>query len=329
MNYKRTYYLFLFSFLIIFLGNPLIAIQTDDEYDNDFFEKLYRNPNKLNNKSNLKKYLKVINNLRTKDSDSYKSEMKELTFLEAAFRIKSYDMLKEFFDSWTSESIPFDTLEFQLKPQFEKEVYNIFYKVYQPLNMRVLFPRYEGMDSSNESLDFCLNKKYILIQDRISIELYQEEHYKGEYCHLVHIYMNDSVHNNDTIYENVKSKLQIIDFSPNILLDGYKIIYCTKDFLKILNDFIGNLIFDKKTGDYELSMESKKRLEFLNHFTSIFKSNYSDYYIIETFPIINIITLNLNNTEAIVHVRIGDRSIRLLMSKKNGIWEIIYKSDET
>ncbi|TAL67358.1 MAG: hypothetical protein EPN82_15425 [Bacteroidetes bacterium] len=270
----------------------------------------------------MKKYLNVINNLKSKDIYSYKNEMKELPFLEAAYRIKSYDMLKEFFDAWASKSYPFDSIEYQSKPQFEKEAYNIFYKIFKPLDIGSILriPKYNN--TLLTYYNFYSNKKYFIIQDRIPVELFNEEHYHGPYCYRTQYY------NNDTLYHNVKSKFLILSFNPNFFIKGYKIIYCSIDFSTVIKEFLGKRhYYNSLKDEFIESKEFNKRLDFINHFITIITSFHEDFYRIETNPIIGNISLNFNYTEAHVSTWINDRSITLRLIKKNGIWEIVDKSE--
>ncbi|MBI5326231.1 MAG: hypothetical protein HZB41_13335 [Ignavibacteriae bacterium] len=325
MNNKRTYYKILFIVIILLLGNPLASIQTNDENDYhnyEFIGNVSRNLNLLKSKINLKKYLKIINDLKTKDYDDYKYQIKELTFLEAAYRMKSYEMLKEFLDAFAEESAPFDSIEYQSKPQFEKEAYNIFYKIFKPLDIGSILriPKYNNTILTD--YNFYSDKKYLIIQDKVPIELYQEETHKGPYSY------SNLISEKDTIYLNVKSKFLILGFNPSIFIKGYKIIFCSNDFSTVIKEFLGKRHhYNSLKDEFIESKEFNKRLDFINHFITIITSFHADFYRIETNPLIENISLNFNYTEARVYTWINDRSITLRLIKNDRVWEIIDKSE--
>jgi|GEM_PF-1657663 len=204
--------------------------------------------------------------LQDKTPNKYKSDAYSSSFTNAYYS-GSYTELQKYLDNIASSHIkPFDWTTVKEPYLYVKYVYQIFEDFYTPKNLsRIGFSSYRG--------NFYSDLKYALIQDHIDVKI----------C--------------DSITGNIFEKkyfmnLSIQDFRPNVKIPGTKVIYLDEWLKRGIMNFLDNP-FITTGNDTIISIEQaiaerEKKLNFLNKYLMIFRAGMRRYWVIETYPVLDI-----------------------------------------
>lgn len=264
----------------------------------------------------------------------------QLTLLEDAYKKKSEEKLKDFFDYWQAEIPPISGTEYQSLSEIEKDVYDVFCSFYNPIDL-------ERIGSSEWSDTIYQNVKYLIVQNSLQFRVqdkvyFTEEEKMAVYKRLLKEYGQQDIDSlklqiipgfaeewvmeelaeNDIICNDT-----IINFRPKISIDNKNIVYLNSSFNTGITSFLGTRI--KKKNErlnyvYYLSeKEVTKRQAFIEKNIKIWRGHWGAYWQLLTYPQVNIMVFDKNREYVKVFFRIVYQGGEAYLKKENGKWSLI------
>lgn len=259
-----------------------------------------------------------LEKLRKSDYRKYLVELQSSDYLEHAYRNNSTSMLDTFLNAWVISSKPVLKNDYNLKPQIEKEAYDVFKLLYNPKKLSMYSAPYWGHpEYQDENDEIYSDVDYLVIQNRIRVILFDTVNTKPR------DYNKYSFNDNDTLYYSNISFFEIFDFAPEIQIDGCKFIYADNSFLERINSFLGAEISPPNPWYNKVDRpDEERRLKFLNQLMKIIPSHWREYYLIESSPLIGSIEFNIQMNQAQVNLTNVYTHFTLSLEKENGNWEV-------
>ncbi len=285
--------------------------------------------------------------------EAFPQSQREL--LELAYTNNDYNLLDTFFTRWQKENNSISKEKFDNLSDIEKDIYNIYYTCYRPLDLKSLKWNYE--EYSN------IGCRYLVLQNSIDYEVAKTMNRDSLYSKCVAIAKNMGDTANLSYLEKQKdritwndpflskdlfsakehiSKNKIDGFYPYESYNGLRTVYET-EFYKIL---LTGFLWKDKISDYKVSgtteikyseaelrdinSEYEKRRQFLNKVvrTAERKGGASLQSVgslkhFSKYPHVQKIYIDDEGLYALVILYFdGDEEILLPMKKINGKWEI-------
>ena len=91
-------------------------------------------------------------------SNGFSQTQEELLY--KAYEECSYELLEQFFENWRLEKTPITDEEYKALPDVEKDVYDLFYEFYNPLDL-------SNLKLEKFEYDYYKNIKYVIIKPYI------------------------------------------------------------------------------------------------------------------------------------------------------------------
>ncbi|MEA4850044.1 MAG: hypothetical protein VB126_01125 [Paludibacter sp.] len=268
--------------------------------------------------------------------------------IEKAYKKKSIQMLSQFFDNWSIEISPNNSV---IKNDTIKEVYNVFKEFYKPTQLSLL----GGSEWGNS---IYLRAKYFVVQSKLkkiyfadkvyftdkeldSLSIVKiKEHYKNDsITQIKMIQLDNNGHLDSYLISaygptskyypeyNPLLKDSINEFYPQIDYFDKKAVYLTTEYQKLLEKFLGDS--HSKLGSNGIMNparskgESKKRKTFIDNLITTFYGHWGGYWQLNTYPYINSITFDKEMKYAKVEFRMVYEGGEALLKKEGEKWIII------
>lgn len=267
--------------------------------------------------------------------------------LEKAYKKKSVEMLTRFFDNWADEIKPNENA---IVNDTILEAYRVFKEFYHPTKLSLL-----GGSEWGDSI--YKNSRYFITQAQLKKIFFVDKIYSEDEADSVAIAKIKEIHKNDSLLQSrlierrqnghlsyltlesygpaseyFKEKTpslvdSIIEFYPHIDNNHQKVVYLTKDYLQLLNNFLGNSHSELGKGSimnpaYSKG-ESKKRKDFLDKLVTIFYGHWGGYWQLYTYPVAYSITFDRSMKYAKVDYQIVYEGGEAVLEKKDNHWKII------
>lgn len=268
--------------------------------------------------------------------------------LEKAYKKKSTEMLKQFFQNWNQEIQPISEKELFTLNDTIRQTYNVFTTFYKPLSI-------DSLGGSEWGNDIYRNIDFLLIQNFIKIyftdKLYWTEQEKDVYIVdyinknikedytrqkllkrtdgklsqlIVELYgpgNNSFFEKNDTLLDS------IVNFKPIINCTGKQPLYLSSKYNDILNTFLGNKHLPLGTGGIMNPArslgKSEKRKKFLESYIKIWYGHWGGYWQFNSYPKAYSITFDKDMKYAKVDFRMVYEGGEALLKNDNGKWILI------
>ena len=270
--------------------------------------------------------------------------------LKRAYDKHSKSLLNKFFNNWSKE---ISSNENDAPNKWVAEAHKVFVAFYQPLQPEKIGCRGE------DNIELYKESSYLIVQDTLkdiyiadSIPLTQDE-LEVFYVNSIKQQYPDS--SKQKVYEKIirRDKLQgklypifdisndfrpyigiptkrvdsNISFRPPVSFPKKKIVYLTKGYKQLLNNFLGNehveLGKESIMQAAHSKGESEKRMKFINKAVKIIYGHWGGYWQYETYPQAYNIILDSNLRHAVVHFRHGYGGGYAVLKKQNNQWGII------
>ncbi|MFN8343724.1 MAG: hypothetical protein U0X91_01895 [Spirosomataceae bacterium] len=268
--------------------------------------------------------------------------------LEKANKKKSKELLKKFFDNWHSETPTITNLELLQLNDTVRQAYRAFAAFYKPLDVDSI----GGSEWGNkiyENVDYLIlqNKLWIYSQDKVfytdnEIEQFvidkinftikedstKQKLLKKENGKLSNFVIRRFEPNEDIFSDNdTKTKIDsILNFRPQISCNK-KPLYLTKNYIEILNAFLGNSHYKLGTGGIMNPAKSKgqseKRKKFLESYIKIWYGHWGGYWQLNSYPTCSSITFDKNFEYAKIQYRMVYEGGEAVLKNENGNWKLI------
>ncbi|MBC8490487.1 MAG: hypothetical protein H8D45_31110 [Bacteroidetes bacterium] len=258
-------------------------------------------------------------------SNVFPQSQKELLY--KAYQDSSYKLLEQFFENWRLKKTPITDEEYENLSDVQKDVYDLFYEFYNPLNL-------SNLKLEEFEYDFYKNVKYAIINpyirysftetlnaDSIKMKL-NEDLMKLYYDSADRSIFNDN--DKDTICSSEDS---IIDFRPRVKFKDANVLYYNLYYDSLLSEFIGSDIVP--LGNYDIMQPayadstSEKKIEFLSSYIFIMASHWGTYWEIQTSPKVQEITFDKNRTTAKIVYEFPYHGNYSIFERKNDKWIFI------
>ena len=268
--------------------------------------------------------------------------------LEKAYKKKSTEMLKQFFQNWNQEIRPISDKELSTFNDTIRQTYSVFTAFYKPQNI-------DSLGGSEWGNDIYKNADFLIIQDFIKIyftdKLYWTEQETDDY---IVDYINKNIEEVSTkqmLLERTNGKLSesvienfspnssifferqdllldsIVNFRPRININGKFPLYLSSKYNDILNAFLGNKHLPVGTGDImtpaRSSRQSEKRKNFLNNYIKIWYGHWGGYWQLHSYPKAYSITFDKDMKYAKIDFRMVYEGGEALLKNDNGKWILI------
>lgn len=260
--------------------------------------------------------------------------------LEKAYKQKSSWLLELFFQNWTDEVQPRDTVGLNA---YTTEAYRLFSVFYQPLDLT----RYPHMDRWDESYQepswFIVQGQlhYVYVTDHIyftqqefdsvTIEYvhqnvpeekwsyYLERDAEGRFLHHIRVPKLS-----DPPKQIIDSAL---DFRPPVSFAGKGIVYLTSGYKKLLDEFLkAEHIIDMDNHVVYPSpseRESEERMNFFSQSALIHVGHWGGYWQYETYPQAYSITFDKAMQRASIDYILRYEGGTAIFEKQNGEWKFV------
>lgn len=268
---------------------------------------------------------------------SFSQTQEEL--LEEAYDNNSVKLLENFFENWRKEKLPINDSEYNKLSNVQKDVYDLFYEFYNPLDMK-------HMKLEEWEYTMYENVKYVIIKNKIHYsftktlnqdEIFEDNiraKYKDDSLEMVK-FLNDSAfkafwgeHLLTLGMLKTYNRDSIKNFHPNVKFTKAKLLYFRKKCHKIISEFLGTEIVP--SGEYSIMQpafsknESEKRRNFLNNFIFVMISHRGDYWVLLTSPILTSILFDDVRDNAIIYYNFPYHAGCSVYTKSNGKWEFVW-----
>ena len=212
------------------------------------------------------------------------------TKLENAFQLSSTTDLEQFFTEWNKSVSP-NTAEFIKRNDFIEAIYEVYQKIYEPLDLMKLGD-WEWGNGLNS------NCKYVVVQNKIYYGIVEDSLLESPYINYP--YTLDSIN----------------DFRPSLNLTKEQILYLLPEYEQALNMFLGANP-SVPQGDID------KRYTFIRPYIPILHGHWGNYWHIATHPAIAIVLLGTNKVTAKVLFRVGYQGGEAILKKEANEWTIV------
>ena len=265
--------------------------------------------------------------------------------LDRAYWEKSVEKLQQFFENWADE-IPQN--EAEVTNDTVAEAYRVFKAFYQPMQLELLTDSVYGEDTT-----LFMNKPYYIVQgtlwevrvadeipytrvERDSFLLRRAREYK-----LEHPWVNLEEVLRDTLeyspryeypsfppFEYVPSRRMdsAIRFCPNVYFEGKKVVYLTREYRKLLDDFmeksVNNSRDPNKLRELMTGYESGMRSDFLSWAASVREHHRGMSWDYQTGPWAYGIILDSQLQRAVVLYYYCYGGYQAILLKEQGEWRV-------
>ncbi len=234
----------------------------------------------------------MIHCTRVFNPDEEISHLSQEELLGIAYQEKSVDKLNAFFERWQAEISPITDSEYNNLMPVEKEIYKIHKTIFKPNDENMI----RSVNGPSISIK---GKSIIIIQDRFGYII------DDSLRSLMDLRSQDTIH------------YPIVNFRPNMNIPDYSVVYLTRKYETILDNFLGEEFGPFGEGSVMNPShprgESKLRHQFLELVVRIIPGHWGGYWHFATHPAIGYITINSELTRALLDYRAGwgGRSIEL------------------
>jgi hypothetical protein len=266
----------------------------------------------------------------------YSQSQKEL--LEEAYDDNSVQLLEKFFENWRKEKLPINDSEYNKLNDVQKDVYDLFYEFYNPLDMKHM--RLEEWEYTMYE-----NIKYVIISNKIEYEftktLNEDEIFEN---YVKKVWKDDSAkiteYLNDTAYKRFCFDNLIVwgsietygldsikNFRPRVKFTDAKPLYIRKYYKNLLSEFLGSEFVP--LGQYNIMQpafsqgESEKRERFLGNFIFVMISHWGDHWEILTSPRVSYILFDAARENAKISYSFPYHSGYSVFKKIEGKWVFV------
>lgn len=223
-----------------------------------------------------------------------------LETLGLAYKQKSFDRLENFFDNWKNKTPGYDYTDSLEIKRLAAELYISFYN---PFNLKTI-----GIETNDSTFSWV---KYLIIQNKLIIFQMDSDSIPVIYRSV----LEDSV---------FLARDSIIDFRPKVTFPNISVLYLTKDYEKVLLEFLGDkytpLGYGGIMNPARARGKSLKKQRFLNELVCIIYGHWGGYWHLETHPEVLNIVFNKSKTVAKVNYRIGYRGGEATFEYKENEW---------
>lgn len=268
--------------------------------------------------------------------------------LEKAYKKKSKQILKQFFQNWNQEIQPISEMELNTLNDTIRQTYNVFTAFYKP-------QRIDSLGGSEWGNKIYKNVDFLVIQDFIKIyftdKLYWTEQEIDDY---VVDYINKNIKEDserqellkrvdgklsqrvvarfrpdgNIFFERTDSLLDsIVNFRPIINCYGKLPLYLSPKYSDILNAFLGDKHLPLGAGGIMNPArsigQSEKRKKFLERYIKIWYGHWGGYWQLYSYPTAYSVTFDKEMKYAKVDFRMVYEGGEALLKKDNGKWILI------
>lgn len=268
--------------------------------------------------------------------------------LEKAYKKKSTEMLKQFFQNWNQEIQPISEKELSTLNDTILQTYNVFTAFYKPQSI-------DSLGGSEWGNDIYKNVDFLVIQDFIKIyftdKLYWTEQETDDYIvdninkkikedstrqqllkrtdgklsqRVIENFRPDRgvfFERNDTLLDS------IVNFRPIINSNGKLPLYLSSKYNDILNAFLGNNHLPLGTGGImnpaRSSRQSEKCKKFLENYIKIWYGHWGGYWQLNSYPKAYSVTFDKEMKYAKVDFRMVYEGGEALLKNDNGKWILV------
>ena len=274
----------------------------------------------------------------------------EATLLEEAYQKQDKTKLYDFFNHWAEDvsSNESDTTPNKWLNERVAEAHKVFAAFYQPLQLEKIgcrplqYQKYPYFIVQNslykisvaDTLPFKPDELEAYYTDRIR-ETYPDDSTRKKTLDYLQREINlgrmSLVFNDDRFYEpwgKIKTTeiVRNIIFRPQVSFPNKRIVYLTDEYMKMLDDFLGDQHVDLGTENIMqvayAKDESRQRMEFLMKAAKIFYGHWGGYWQYETYPKASSIIFDREMQRAIVFFRCVYEGGEVYLEKKDGEWTI-------
>ena len=274
----------------------------------------------------------------------------EATLLEDAYQKHNKTKLYDFFNHWAEDvsSNERDTTTNEWLNEWVAEAHKVFAAFYQPLQLEKIgcrplqYQKYPYFIVQNslykisvaDTLPFKPDELEAYYTDRIR-ETYSNDSTRQKALKYLQREINlgrmSLVFNDDRFYEpwgKIKTTeiVRNIIFRPQVSFPNKRIVYLTDEYMKMLDDFLGDQHVDLGTENIMqvayAKDESRQRMEFLMKAAKIFYGHWGGYWQYETYPKASSIIFDREMQRAIVFFRCVYEGGEVYLEKKDGEWTI-------
>ena len=282
----------------------------------------------------------------------YSQNQTQATLLEDAYQKQSETLLYKFFDNWGNDV---SSNENEADNQWVAEAYKVFKAFYQPLHLE----RIGCGDEYYEEL--YKDKPYFIVQGTLyeicvtesipfgndELEAYYRKRIKQMYdreddrnkmmeslqkmLEMKYIYADykkeETINDGDWMAIPITLVDSQIDFRPLVAFRDKTIVYMSKQYELMLNNFLGDEHVD--LGEEEIMQtayakeDSAERKRFLEKAARIFYGHWGGYWQYETYPEASSIIFDSAMGRAVVLFRIVYEGGEVYMEKRDGEWIIV------
>lgn len=263
--------------------------------------------------------------------------------LEEAYKRKSKESLKGFFQKWNQEIVPVSNDELLKMGDTIKETYKVFKGFYKPQAI-------DSLGGSEWGNDIYKDVSYLLVQNSIKIyfcdKVFFSQHDSDE---VITDYINKHVKDTSekrkllTCNNGRRSQIafeyffhpqyddtlvdSIMNFRPQINCNNKTPVYLTPKFDSILNAFLGNENLPLGTGGImnpaRSTGESAKRKKFLENYIKIWYGHWGGYWQLNSYPKAFSVIFDRKMEYARVDFRMVYEGGEAILKNKNGYWTLI------
>ncbi len=268
--------------------------------------------------------------------------------LEKAYKKKSVEKLKQFFQNWNKEIRTISEKELSILNDTIRQTYNVFTAFYKPLRIDSLGGNEQG-DSIYKDVEFLVLQNSIKIY--FADKVYWNEQEVDDYIinYIKRVFKGDSARKK--ILKRVDGKLsqRLIDnynpnwkkepgqtdslvdsidnFRPIINCNSKLPLYLSTKYEDILNAFLGNEHLPLGTGGImnpaRSSGESEQRKNFLEKCIKIWYGHWGGYWQLYSYPEAYSITFDKEMKYAKVQFRVVYSGGDAILENVNGKWILI------
>ena len=274
----------------------------------------------------------------------------EATLLEDAYQKHNKTKLYDFFNHWAEDvsSNERDTTTNEWMNEWVAEAHKVFAAFYQPLQLEKIgcqplqYQKYPYFIVQNrlykisvaDTLPFKPDELEAYYTDRIR-ETYSNDSTRQKALKYLQreinlgrmslVFEDDWVSGSWSKIETTEIVRNII-FRPQVSFPNKRIVYLTDEYMKMLDDFLGDQHVDLGTENIMqvayAKDESRQRMEFLMKAAKIFYGHWGGYWQYETYPKASSIIFDREMQRAIVFFRCVYEGGEVYLEKKDGEWTI-------
>ena len=282
----------------------------------------------------------------------YGQNQTQATLLEKAYQDSSEVLLHEFFDNWFNEV---SSNESEAPNKWVAEAHKVFKTFYQPLQLDKI-----GCGGNEFQVSYQ-DYPYFIVQDTLysifvadaipitddELKTYYENRINQMYAdadkrkkeqetllRIIELGNLDADFSSNYYYlSHSWSKIPMtkmdsnITFRPQVSFPNKKIVYLTKDYKLLLNEFLGDKHVDLGTKSIMQTAyakdESRQRMEFIEKAVLIFYGHWGSYWQYVTYPEAYSIIFDSSMQRAVVNFRFVYEGGEVYLEKKNGEWVVV------